>query len=392
MAHSSRSRVTLPELPHPARVGINAHLLSGQPGYRQAGIHVYIRQLLAALPADPQLQYHLYTGRSEQTLARDTLAKFQTSRSPLPTERPLYRIFWEQFIWPWRARGQQLDLLHSLAFVTPILNRRPTIVTVYDLSFLHYPEAFPRLQQLYLATQTRRSCRRARRIITISESSRQDVVRFFRVPEQRVDVVYPGVDAAFRPHSPAELAAFRQAKGLPERYFVHVGTLQPRKNIPVLLEALALLDRPDIPLYLVGGKGWLYEKIFAQVKALNLEDRVVFTGFVPEAEVPLWNAGATALIFPSIYEGFGMPVVQAMACGAPVIASDVSSIPEAAGDAALLFGPQDVTTLATHMATVLDRPDVVATMVARGYRQAAQFSWLAAGEALRLAYLRAIEA
>ena len=158
---------------------------------------------------------------------------------------------------------------------TPILNRRPTIVTVYDLSFLHYPEVFPRAQRLYLTTQTRRSCQHARRILTISESSRQDVARFFQVPEQRVDVIYPGVDGTFRPHTPAELAAFRQAKGLPERYFLHVGTLQPRKNIPVLLEALALLDRPDIPLYLVGGKGWLYDEIFAQVRALRLEKRVI---------------------------------------------------------------------------------------------------------------------
>ena len=392
MVQQSPSRVTLATLPQEVRIGINAHLLSGVAGYRQAGIHVYIRQLLKELPAGAPLDYTLFTGRSDRPLAQETLSKFDLVLSKLPTERRLVRILWEQLVWPWHAKRKKLDLLHSLAFITPFVQRCPTVVTVYDLSFLHYPETFPWLQRLYLATQTRRSCRKAKRVVTISESSKQDVVRFFGVPERNVDIVYPGVEASFRPHSLAEIQRFRQEKGVPERFFLHVGTLQPRKNIPVLLEALAQLNRPDIPLYLVGGKGWLYEEIFRLVKQLHLEKQVFFTGFVPERELPLWNAAATALIFPSIYEGFGMPVVQAMACQTAVIASNVSSIPEAAGGAALLFDPQDIPALASHMATVLDRPEVVATMVVRGTRQAARFTWQAAGKAMRLAYLRAIEA
>lgn len=369
-------------------VGINAHLLSGEAGYRRAGIHHYIAQVLLHLPWDEGLDYTIFTRQFPTPSPQPLTPTLSTTH--WPTEHRLVRILWEQVAWPWAAVRQRLDLLHSMAFVTPLVSPCPTVVTVYDLSFIHYPDTFPAGQRLYLTSQTTRSCRQARRIITISESGRQDAHTLLGVPLERVDVVRPGVDASFYPRPPAEVAAFRRQQGLNEPFILHVGTLQPRKNIPLLLEAVAQMKRPGLRLVLVGGKGWLYDEIFQQVEALGLRGRVHFAGYVADEELPLWYNAAAVLVFPSAYEGFGMPVAQAMACGTPVVAADVSAIPEAAGEAALLFPPQDVEALAGQIAAVLDDLALAATLRERGIAQARRFTWAEAGRQTAEVYERAL--
>jgi len=367
------------------RVGINAHLLAGEASYRRAGIHQYIYQVLCHLP--PQGDYVVFTRHSGGLGA----SGMKLVGSRWPTERRLVRILWEQLRWPLLAKRHKVDLLHSMAFVLPLLLPVPAVVTVYDLSFMHYPERFPPLQRRYLQWQTAQACRRARRVITISESGRQDVHHFFGVPLAQIDAITPGVDTVYRPLAVEEVTAFRQAQGLPPRFVLHVGTLQPRKNIPTLLEAFARLPLPDVHLVLVGGKGWLYDEIFARVTALHLQERVRFTGYVSDEELPLWYNAAALLAFPSVYEGFGMPMVEAMACGTPVVAANTSSIPEAAGDAALLFAAHDVAALADRMTAVLQDPSLAATMREKGLVQAQQFSWARAGVETAVAYQRALE-
>ncbi|MCB8943790.1 MAG: glycosyltransferase family 4 protein [Ardenticatenaceae bacterium] len=368
-------------------VGINAHLLSGEAGYRQAGIHQYISQVLRHLPREEgRLRYTVFTQHGRFLQRPDLI----TVPSRWPTERPLVRIAWEQLVWPWLAQRHGLDLLHSMAFVTPLLALRPTVVTVYDLSFMYYPESFPRGQRLYLRSQTARSVRAARRVITISESGRQDVHRFFGVPLAQIDVVRPGVGEEYRPFPPQTVAQFRQQKGLPERFILHVGTLQPRKNIPILLEALAQLPQRDVCLVLVGGKGWLFAEIFARVEALGLQERVIFTGYVPAEELPLWYNAATVLAFPSRYEGFGMPIVEAMACGTPVVAANVSSMPEAVGEAGLLFAPDSVAQLVGGITAVLQSPALAQELRQKGIPQAQQFSWAESGREMARSYQRAL--
>jgi glycosyltransferase involved in cell wall biosynthesis len=367
------------------RVSINAHLLSGEAGYRRAGIHQYIAQVLRHLPQDGS-EYIIFTRHAE-----DWLDKVGTVlRSRWPTENRLARIAWEQVAWPWLAARHRIDLLHSMAFVTPWLSRRPAVVTVFDLSFMHFPEAFPVAQRWYLTSQTVRSVRRARRVITISESGRQDVHRFFGVPPTRIDVIYPGVDTVYRPLPPEEIAAFRERQDLADRFVLHVGTLQPRKNIPTLIEAFAQAAPPDVMLILVGGKGWLFEEIFSRVQALGLQERVRFTGYVPDEDMPLWYNAASVLAFPSLYEGFGMPVVEAMACGTPVVAAGCSSLPEAVGETGLLFDPQNVAELADRLTAVLHNPDLAATMRTKGLIQAQQFNWEKAGRETAEVYRKAM--
>ncbi|MCA9874227.1 MAG: glycosyltransferase family 4 protein, partial [Anaerolineales bacterium] len=204
--------------------------------------------------------------------------------------------------------------------------------------------------------------------------------------------VYPGVDGRYHPLSAPETAAFRQQENLPERFVLHVGTLQPRKNISLLLDAFAQLNDPDLHLVLAGGKGWLFDEIFRRVQTLGLEKRVRFTGYVPDEDLPLWYNAAALFVFPSVYEGFGMPVVEAMACGLPVVASCSSSIPEATGDAGLLFDPHNAAELAERMASVLNDPALSARMRQQGITHAANFSWEQAGRQTAVVYRQAWQA
>ena len=381
-----------PHTPHARRqfnIGINAHLLSGEAGYRRAGIHQYIAQVLRHLPADEERHYTIYTRQTDGWEARPD---WRVRSTPLPTERPLTRIAWEQAVWPWRARRDGLDLLHSMGFAMPRLAPCPVVVTLYDLSFVHTPDAFPAMQRRYLHAATATSCRHAQRLIAISESGRQDVHRVYGVPLERIDVVVPGVGEAYRPLPPDEVAAFRRCHDLPERFLLHVGTLQPRKNVPLLLDALARLGRDDAPLVLVGGKGWFYDTIFARVTALGLGQRVRFAGYVDDDALPLWYNAAAALVFPSLYEGFGLPIVEALACATPVVAARTSSLPEAGGDAALYFDPTDADDLAARLADVLDRPELAARLRAAGPEQARRFSWARAGQETAAVYTRALAA
>jgi glycosyltransferase involved in cell wall biosynthesis len=301
------------------------------------------------------------------------------------------RILWEQLAWPLLARKHRLDLLHSMAFVTPLVLPCPAVVTVYDLSFVHFPERFPPWQRLYLQNQTRRSCRQAQRVIAISEASRQDLQRQFAIPLEKIITIRPGVDPIYRPLPPAEVAAFRQSEQLPARFILHVGTLQPRKNIPILLAALARLGRPDLHLILVGGKGWLYEDIFREVASLGLEQQVHFTGYVDDRQLPLWYNAAAVLALPSVYEGFGLPIVEAMACGTPVVAACSSSLPEAGGNAAHYFNPADAAELAGCLANVLDHPAQAAEMREHGLEQAQRFSWQYAGQQTAAVYRQLLD-
>jgi glycosyltransferase involved in cell wall biosynthesis len=258
------------------------------------------------------------------------------------TESPLRRILWEQAVQPFQLG--EFDLLHSLAFASPLLLNRPSVVTVYDLSFIHYPAVLSPARRLYLRMFTALSCRRARRVIAISQSTADDLHTTLDILADKIDVAVPGYDTnRFQPLPIQQVADFRQSHGLPERFWLFVGTLEPRKNLPTLLDAYARLPADErLPLILAGGKGWDYGPVFKRVERYGLGSSVHFPGFIDSGDLPLWYNCAEVLLMPSIFEGFGLPVLEAMACGTPVIVSDASSLPEVAGDAGLLIPPLDV--------------------------------------------------
>ena len=378
----------------PARIGIDAHLLSFASSYRQAGVSRYIAELLRAFggDADPTdaHDYLAFVGPEPvpaEFLPRDARGPLRFVLSRIPTANPLARIAWEQAVGPFAATRARLDLFHGPVNALPLAAPGRGVVTIHDLAFLAHPEALGAARRRYLTLLTALSARRAARIITVSAFTRDEVVRRLRVPASKVAVVHNAVDAAFKPLPAEEIARFKEAQRLPERAILCVGTLEPRKNLTGLLEAFArLAPATDAELVVVGGQGWLFDEALAHVATLGLTGRVRFTGFVPDDDLPRWYNAATIFVYPSLYEGFGLPPLEALACGAPTVTSAGTVMAEIVGDAALLADPRDPAAIAAAIARLLNDDTLRATLRASGPHQAAPFTWARAAAATRDVY------
>ena len=366
------------------RVGINAHLASTSATYRAAGTSRYLMGLLTELrriDAPERIVAYMSRLHAPGTLA--ATSRFALRLSPLPTWRPAVRILWEQFLWPGLLLRDGIDVVHGPAHALPLGWPGRSVVTIHDLSFLVDPTTFHLANHRYLQTIVRLSVRRATRIIAVSESTRRDIIRYLGAAPERIDVIHEGVSAEFHPRAPDELAAFRAKHGLMDAFILFLGTIEPRKNLPRLLEAYAELrrrGRVELPLVIAGGEGPGAAATFLRCESLGLQGSVRFVGFVPEEDKPLWYNSAHVFVFPSQYEGFGLPVLEAFACGTPVVASDRSSLPEVVGDAGLLVDPFDTTALAEAMTQVIEDANLRHRLIAAGQEQAARFSWTAAAE------------
>lgn len=358
-------------------IAINAHLLAHTRSFRRAGVSHYIEQLLQHLArVDSTNRYSIYTTRGLEAEALGLPAHFAVRSSHLPTINPRIRIPWEQFLAPLLLRMSGAELFHGTLNVIPLACPIPSVVTIHDLAFIRFPGTFRAYNRTYLDLATRTSVRRAARILAVSEHTRREVIGLLGVPPERVAVTYNAARAHFRPPDPAVLAHFRTRHNLPETFVLYVGTLEPRKNLTTLLEAYGQVVRERrVPLLIGGGKGWLYQPVFERLEALGLREHVHFVGYIEEQELPLWYAAATLFVFPSLYEGFGMPPLEAMACGTPVVTSNSASLPEVVGDAGLLVSPTDVEALAAAIVRLLHDPDLHAELRQRGLQRAHHFSW-----------------
>jgi glycosyltransferase involved in cell wall biosynthesis len=370
------------------RIALNAQLLSFAENYRSGGISRVIYHLLAELGRDPR--GHAFDVFVPAAPEHNGWGSLTFHASGHLTVRPPIRIAWEQTVLPRKLAALQPDLLHGLAYALPVGWPGPGVVTVYDLSFFRFPHAFKPANRIYLAATTRATARRARRVLTISEHARRDIVRVLGVPEQRVDVTYPAAEERFQPLPARDVDAFRVARALPDAFIFALATLEPRKNLVGLLQAYARLRQPRPPLYVAGGTGWRFRPIFDTVRQLHLDDDVHWLGYVPEDELPLWYNAARLFAFPSLYEGFGLPVLEAMACGTPVVTSTAASLPEVGGKAAVLVPPLDTERIAQEMERVLDDSQLRTEMRAAGRIQASRFSWRAMTDRTVSAYTRAV--
>ncbi len=372
------------------RIGIDYTSAARQ----SAGIGRFTRELFrAALTLDADNEYRLLVaGRqpvAEAHLPPKTRA-YRLVQTPL-SERNLVRLWHRlQIPLPVEAFLGRLDIFHSPDFVLPPVARAVKVLTIHDLSFLRVPEcADPRLRW-YLGQVVPRSVRRADFLLADSESTRRDLIELLGVPPDRVQVIYGGVDARFAPvEDEATLQRMRDTYAGGRPYVLAVGTLEPRKNYPGLIRAFARArQQARLPhaLVIVGRKGWVYEPIFAAVDALNLHEDVLFPGFVPDEDLPALYSAADVLVTPSFYEGFGLPALEAMACGTPAIVSDVSSLPEVVGDAGLRIDPRDEDGLADAIARVLQDSALRAALRQAGVARARQFTWEGAARELLAVY------
>ncbi len=382
------------------RIGINAQLLSFGESYRQAGLSRYIYEIVLRVPAlRPGDRFTAFVSDAPvpASFLEAAPSNLSLSASRLPTGSATARIAWEQAVLPAAAARARLDLLHCPVNVRPILCPCPAVVTVHDVIFLRYPQAFRPSRRRYLAAMTGFSSRHAACVITVSEATRRDVIKFFRVPPSKVATIHNGVGEQFRPLPAQRVADFKRGKGLADcRVLLYIGTLEPRKNIPLLIRAFGqLVDSPqfsDCVLLIGGSKGWYYDDIYATAEKLGLvhNGRVRFLGRLPDDELPLWYNTAAAFAYPSLYEGFGLPVLEAMACGTPALAANTSAFPEVVGEAGILLDPSDEKAWHDALASVLTDDGQRQRLSALGLAQATRFSWQRAAEETARIYDRVL--
>jgi glycosyltransferase involved in cell wall biosynthesis len=309
------------------------------------------------------------------------------------TENPLGRIRVEQSETPAILRQVGADLYHGLAFVAPLRAPCPTVISVHDLSFITQPQTHKRVNRTYLSLFTRWCCRRAARVIAVSEWTRHDVVKLLGVDPARVDTVPQGADPRFRPLPEPEVTLFRQANRIGSHTIFFLGSLEPRKNLLALVEAFHELvaSVPDAELIVGGGAGWKYAPLYERVQTLGLQSKVRFLGPLSQDDAPRWMNACTVFAYPSLYEGFGLPALEAMASGVPVVTSNVTSLPEVVGDAGLTVPPTDTHALAQALCRVLADAALRRSMRERGLARAAQFTWGRAAEQTVECYLRTVK-
>jgi glycosyltransferase involved in cell wall biosynthesis len=354
-------------------IGIDAHAV----GTRLAGNETYITNLVEALAdVDTSNRYTLYVtkpaaverfaGRWPNFAVRRTLPHSPVVRIPVTLSAEL--------------RRRPVDVLH-VQFTAPPLAPCPVVVTIHDLAFEHLPATFKRRSWMQLRLTVRRTARRAAQIITVSEYSKRDIVETYRVEPGRVTVTHEAAAARFRPVSDErELRRVRQLYGIEGDYILAVGSVQPRKNLARLVRAYSDLRRrpgqAKLPRLVVVGKlAWLYEETLRAVEECGVREDVTLTGYVPEGDLPALYSGALCFAYPSFFEGFGLPPLEAMRCGTPVVVGDRTSLPEVVGDAGLLVDPFDTAAMTAALARVVDDGELRRLMRARGLARAARFDW-----------------
>jgi glycosyltransferase involved in cell wall biosynthesis len=353
------------------------------PAYEQGGgIGRYVRELIAALAlVDGVSEYRLFVAGKDRSPLTSALPDFSdnflwvtTRISPVWLARLWHRLLVPL---PVQVFVGLVDLYHATDFVLPpLLGDVKSIVTVHDLSFVRVPGAASPSLKAYLDRVVPNSVLRASYVLVDSEATLRDVVDVYGIDLARLGVLYCGVSSYFVP-SVLEMT-IRSSYQMPERpYIFTVGTIQPRKNYARLVQALAILRSRnyDLSLVIAGGHGWLEDPIYETIRDAGMSDFVHFIGFARDDDLPALYSGAICVAFPSLYEGFGLPVLEGMACGTPVVTSNVSSLPEVAGDAALMVDPYDVEAIADAIQRVIDDEALRQTMIERGFAQARRFTW-----------------
>ena len=354
----------------PRRVAIDARKLY------DFGIGTYIRNILAELHRHDTDTPYVVLGRSQDLeKLRDMVPRFR-----IVVEDAIPYSMGEQIRIPWRLQREGVTLVHEPHYVLPPLTRCRSVVTIHDCIHLMFPQYLPnRFGYYYARGSMWTATRQADRILTVSEASKRDILRFFDVPAEKVQVIYNAIDERFlTAPDAATTERVRQRYQLDHPFLLYVGNIKPHKNIERMIEAFgrARTDGPPgLKLVIIGDEVSKYPSLRQMVHRHKLDKHVRFLGFQPQETLASFYRLAGAFVFPSLYEGFGLPPLEAMACGTPVITSNVSSMPEVAGDAALLVDPYDVDALARGLVRISTDAALRETLVARGLTRARQFSW-----------------
>ena len=365
-----------------------------QPCLRtKSGIGIYAYEISKALQNISSLELigDAFNFRNKQNFRNDIKdIKFEINTCKV-LSYGLYRRIWNCVPVNYNTLfNDNSDVYHFFDYIVPPRIHGKVVTTIHDLTYELYPDIVERKTLKRIKDGIEYSVGRADKIITISESSKRDIINILNVNEYDIEIVPPGVDynSFNKNYTEVEKQSARLKYNLPEEYILYMGTLEPRKNIESIIEAFSLFKREnykngkDIKLVIAGKKGWMFEIIFTLVNKLNLENDIVFTGYVDEVDKSIIYNLAKLFVFPSIYEGFGIPVIEAMASSVPVITSNVSSLPEVAGDAAVMVEPRDIVSIAKYMGKILNNEEYSSVLIEKGHIQATKFTWEASAQKL----------
>lgn len=334
----------------------------------RVGSGVYAYELLKQFSKNKEYQFSVYLKESP---LRDL---------PEETTNFRYKVFgpkklWTQFALPLRlAIGQKPDIFFSMGHYGPRFSTVPYVITIHDLSYLHFAQMFKKDDLYQLVNWSKYSIKKSAHIIAVSEATKQDIIKNYKINPNKISVTYEGYDEArFKPQPKAKIDKIKSKYKIQGEYIIFVGTLQPRKNIEQLIEAFKTLD--TLSLVIVGKKGWLFDSIFQKVKDLSLLDKVIFTDYVADEDLPALISGAKAYVLPSLWEGFGIPVIEAQACSVPVVVSNASSLSEIVGDSAILVDPRDTKSIASGIEEVLSSNILRKKLIEAGFKNVKRFSW-----------------
>lgn len=369
------------------RIGFDGTPLLGQ----RSGVGYYTGNLLSALmELQPEWEYLLYSNRPLNGIEPPLPHAQQVDQLYFPPSRWL----WMQTILPGTIHNSRPNLCHFTNALAPIWQPAPFVLTIHDASLFVYGHYHPRARHLTMRLTLPLIARRADAIITVSEHSRQDLIRVLGLKPEKIHVIYEAAGPMFRPVTdPSRLQVLRRKYKLPPCFVLYVGTLEPRKNLLRLLRALKQIRDEGLPheLVLAGAMGWMMETFNQEVRALGLEDAVHYLGYIPSEDLPGLFSLATVFAFPSLYEGFGLPPLEAMACDTPVLTSNRSSLAEICGDAAYLVDPQDEGAIAAGLGDLLRDEELRRSLRRKGLKRVADFSWQRAARETSAVYKHVLE-
>lgn len=339
-------------------IGIDTQTTLG----KKTGFGYYVENLVEALKTmDERYKYVLLAPHTEQD--------FSAPR----------RFLWDQLQLPILAKRYRVNLLHQPAFSVPILFNGPRIVTVHDLIAVHFGMDIPLWSRQYFGHWMPYTYRFADHIISVSQYTKKDIMRLLGIPSNKISVIYHGIEEDYFTHlpTPANLAAIKKKFGITGPFLLYVGTINPRKNLVFLIEVFIEIAKqhPTLQLVIVGKKGWYYDELFTMIDKYNLRKRVILTDYINDSDKRVLYGAATVFVFPSLYEGFGLPIIEAMALQLPVIASDRSSIPEVLGDAGISLNPTDKASWVNAILKIVANRSLQKKYIAAGLKQARRFSW-----------------
>lgn len=358
------------------RIGINAlYLLPGKVG----GTETYLRNLVDSITRlDRDNSYFIFVNRESAEVFQALSPRINIVHCPLYANNRFARILWEQILLPFQARSRKIDALLSPGMTTPFFCPIPSILVIYDLQHVNQPQNFPLFHRFFLQTIIYLSAKTAKGIITISKHVKNDIIKHYRIRPEAIKVTYLGVNHdIFSPGTGQDNTGFRAKYKLPEHYLLYAAALLPHKNHERLLQAFREIIKtmPDCMLVLTGAWEKGYDKIAAVVSALGLRHNVIMLGWLPFEDIVAIYRGSELFVYPTLHEGFGLPILEAMASGVPVVCSRIEPLIEVAGDAALLVEPMDPSDIAQGILSVLKNAQLRQELVGKGFERAKEFTW-----------------